>query len=120
MRTVEIDVVDVQADAGFEAGYRVLLTDAADECRQRRIGTARYLERHVRALLRDFDDIDRADALQVDAADHGDRQRDIHQGFLAPPCRRDDDLVHHLVGAAVLRRRRRGKAQQRGRCECDS
>ena len=41
LRAVEIDVVEIEADAGLEAGDRILLADAADEGGQGRVGAAR-------------------------------------------------------------------------------
>ena len=70
MRPVEIDVIDVQADACLEARDGILLADAADEHRQRRIRAARNLERHIRALLCDLYDVHGAHAVEVHAANN--------------------------------------------------
>ena len=43
LRAVEVDVVEIDADAVFEAGDRILLADAADEGGERRVGAARRL-----------------------------------------------------------------------------
>ena len=40
LRTRDIDVVDIEADAGLETPERILLTDAADEGGERRVRTA--------------------------------------------------------------------------------
>ena len=116
VRPVEVDVVDVEAHARFEAGDRILLADAADEGRQRRIRAARHFQRHVRALLGDLDDIDRAHALEIDTADHGNRQRNFHQRFLATSRRRHDDFVDGLVRACLRMRRPGNREQRQGRC----
>jgi hypothetical protein len=46
--SVQVDVVEIEADARLEAGDRVLLADAADEGGERRVGAARRLEGDVR------------------------------------------------------------------------
>ena len=57
LRTVEIDVVDIDADTGFETGNRILLADTADEGGEGGIGAARDFERDVRGDFRDFSDV---------------------------------------------------------------
>src|SRR3546814_5533601 len=57
---VQIDVVEIDADALFEARDRVLLADAADEGAERRVRAARDFERGVRGRRANVGDVDRA------------------------------------------------------------
>ena len=65
LRAVEVDVVEIEADALLEAGDRILLADAADEGGQRRVGAARGFERDVRRGVADVGDVERALALEL-------------------------------------------------------
>src|SRR3546814_3448692 len=47
LRAVQINVVEIDADACLETRHRILLADAADERGERRVGAARRLERDV-------------------------------------------------------------------------
>ena len=81
LRTVEVDVVEIDADALLEAGDRILLPDAADEGAERRVGAARYLERHVRRGVADVGDVERALILERLAAVGGDGDRHVLEIF---------------------------------------
>ena len=99
LRTVEIDVVEIDADACLEPGNRILLADAANEGRQRRIGAARRLERDVRGHIGQIGDVERTRCLELRARKRGDRDRHVEQPFLAAACRNDDIAVDSgLVG----------------------
>jgi len=60
LRPVEIDVVEIDADALLEPRNGVLLADAADKGRQRRIGGSAGFQRDVGYALPDIGDVERA------------------------------------------------------------
>ena len=93
LRAVEIDIIQIDADALFEARHRILLTDTADEGGERRIGGAAGLERDVGHGLPDIGDVERAPLCQFLAADCRNRDGHIDQPFLTPACGNDDHIV---------------------------
>ena len=104
LRAVEIDIVEIDAHTLLEAGNRVLLADAADEGRKRRVGAARFLQRRVGAELRDFSDIDRAALFQFLRPVGRDRDRHVDQPFLAPARGDHDGPFAGTVGDLVCLR----------------
>jgi hypothetical protein len=113
---------EVDADAAFEAGDRILLADAADEGGQRRVGAARRFQGHVRRGVADVGNVERALILQLLARISGDRQRHVGDALDPAPGGDEDHLV--LVGCGLrvadLRRDRlvlgveRGRGSERG------
>ena len=59
LRPIQVDIVEINADALFEAGNRVLLADTANECGQCTVGAARRFERGVGRRVADVGDVDR-------------------------------------------------------------
>ena len=120
LRPVEIDIVEIDADALFEAGNRILLADAADEGGQRRIGAARRLQRGVGGDIGEVADVDRPAPFQIGAGEGADRDRHRHQRFLTP-AGSDDDAGFFGVGGGHRRVLREGgechRAGPGGGCE---
>ena len=56
---VEIDIVEIDADALLETRNRVLLADAANEGGERRVGSARRFQRCIGRCQTDIGDVDR-------------------------------------------------------------
>ena len=93
LRAVEIDIVEIDADALFEARNGVLLADPADEGRQRRIGRTAGFESDVGHALADIGNVERAAPRKLFAADCGNGHRHVDQPLLAPARGDDDDIV---------------------------
>jgi len=93
LRSVEIDVVDVNADALLEAGDRVLLADAANERREGAVGAAADLEGHVWRGLGNVSDVQCALAVELLARISRNRHRNVQQHFVAATCSDNDGLV---------------------------
>ena len=106
LRARDIDVVDIEADAGLEAPERVLLADAADEADQGRVGAARDLQRSVRRALHHRGEVDRALVLERLAVERGDRDRHVLQALRAA-AGGDDDIG--VARSALLRAVRIGE-----------
>ena len=105
LRAVEIDIIEIQADAAFEARNWILLSDPADECCESRIGAARRFERNVWRAVRNVRDVDRARALELRAADGRNCDRDVKKRFLAAARRNNDAAI--VVCASFSRHHRR-------------
>gem|GEM_PF-3922653 len=101
LRPVQEHVIDVDADAGLEAGHRILLADAADERGQGVGGAARDLQSGVGNDLLEEGDVLRADILQRFAGQRGDGDGHVELGFLAA-AGGDADDVHDLPGLGAL------------------
>ena len=71
LRTVEIHIVEIDADARLEAGHRVLLADAANKGGQRGIRATRDFQRDVRRDLADLCQVVDAEIVE-DEGDEGD------------------------------------------------
>src|SRR5690606_15251810 len=117
LRTVQIDVVEVDADALLEARNGILLTDAANEGAQGGVGAARSLERSVGSELGDLGYVDRATLAQFAGIERGDGNGDIQQPLLTPACGHDDRAAF-LGLADLFRRFGRGILGERRRDEC--
>ena len=92
LRAVEIDIVEVDTDAGFKAGNRILLAHAADERGQRRIGATRVFERDIGCGVADVSDVERALRLERGARIGGNGDGNILKAFLAA-ARSDNDFT---------------------------
>ena len=132
LRAIEIDVVDIDADARLETGHRILLADAANEGGERRIGAARRREGDVGRRLLKIANVACARLLQLLAGEGGDGDRRVEQPFAAPPRRYHDiaraariggliGLSRRICGGGIGGRRlilresgRGGKGEQRG------
>ena len=92
LRTRDVDVIQIDADAGLEAPQRVVLADAADIGVDRAGGRAPGIHFDVRRVRGDV--FERADVLlqQLVGSERGDRDRDVLQALFAPPGR-DGDLL---------------------------
>ena len=93
LRTVEIDVVDIDADTGFKTGNRVLLANAANEGGQRRIGATGHFQGDVRRGVGDGDNVQRAHALEIFTGHGRHRKRHVLQRFLAAAGGDGDDVT---------------------------
>ncbi len=92
LRTRDVHVVQVDADARLEAPQRVVLSDAADIGVDRAGGRAPGIHFDVRGVRGHV--FQRADVLlqQLIRSECGDRDRDVLQALFAPPGR-DGDLL---------------------------
>ena len=104
LRAIEINVVEIKADALFEARYRVLLPDPADKGGERRVGPARGFDGDVRGGRADVGDVQGALTCQLLASKSSDGDRDVDQQFVAAP-RGDDDVGLARLGRIGLGRR---------------
>ena len=100
MRPVEINIVEIDADALLKTRNRVLLANAANEGGQGRVGTTRCFQCGVRRGLTDIGNINRALLRQFFRRERGDRNRNIDLPFFATPGGDDDDAV---IGAFIGR-----------------
>jgi hypothetical protein len=103
LRTVEVDVIEIEADPLLEAGDRVLLADAADEGGQGRVCGARRFNRDVGRGVADVGDVRRAFALELGAAVGGNGDRHVLQPFVAAPGG-DRDAFAARFGVRLFRR----------------
>ena len=122
LRTVEIDVVNIDADTGFETGNRVLLADTADEGGERGVGATRDFERNVRGNFRDFGDVCDAEFGEQVAIKGGDRQWHVDEVLFAA-LGGDDDRAEAALGLCTgvivgLGESRRERCQRAG-CQSD-
>ena len=114
-RTRPIDAVDEHGDRAFESGVVADRSDAADARRAVRFRAGRRHQQRRRQLV-ELANVGGAAVLHLVAADGGDCDRNVLK-HLAPPLRRNDDLVFlGLSGrlrcrshARFLGRRRRGR-----------
>ena len=104
LRTVEVDVVQIDAHALLETGYRILLADAADEGRERRVRPARGFQRDVGHHGGNVGHVERAALVELGAAEGGNRDRHIDQSLLAA-AGGHDDRAGIFVAFSCLRRR---------------
>ncbi len=81
LRTVQVDVVQIDADAVFETGHRVLLADSADECGEGGVGPSRRLQSHVGRRLGDVGNVYGPRLLELLARISGDRDRHVDEPF---------------------------------------
>ncbi len=88
----DVDVVDVQPDAGVHAPQRVRLADAADEGRQRRRLVAALVDRQVGDVALELGDGRRRHVFELVAHDHRDRDRHVLD-VLLDLSRGDGDLT---------------------------
>ena len=115
-RAGEVDVVDVEADAGIDAPQRVGLADAADEGGKRRRLVAALIDRQVRHLGLELGDVGRSGLFEPVAGDSGHRDRHLLEVLFAL-AGGDDDLLADLLHALFLcrfRLCRRGRLVRRG------
>ena len=110
---IQIDVIEIDADAGLEATNRILLADAADEGGECRIGAAGNFERHVRRELSDFGDVGRADVFKLFAREGRDGQRNVLQVLFATLRSHDNDVASgRLIGILSIGRRAESAEQE--------
>ncbi len=128
LRPGDVDVVEIEADAGVDAPQRIGLADAAHEGGQRRRLVAPGIDREVRHAGLDLRDIGGGDVLQLFTLDHGDRHRHLLDVLLALPGGDRDDVallqelgllvLGHLgvpLGRSLLGQRRRHRHDERQR-----
>ena len=101
LRTVQIDVVEVQADALLEPGDRILLADAADERRQGAVRTARDFEGDVGSRVCDVRDVEGALPVELLAGISGDRDGNVEEKLVAAAGGYHDRLVARLGGSIL-------------------
>ena len=107
MRTGDVDIVDIEADAGLETPQGILLADPADEGGQGGVGAAGNLQRQVRRGPLKRGDVAGAAQIELFARIHRHRDRNVDLALRAP-SRRDDYLFVHVgsdVGLRLLPRR---------------
>ena len=114
LRAIEIDVVDIDADARLETGHRILLADAANEGGERRVGAARVLQCRIGRHGLKVGQVDRADLLELLAGDRGDRDRHGEQRFLTT-ARGHDDVAAVVGGRLRVGRSRSRRVLRKGR-----
>ena len=95
---IEVHIVKVDAHALFEARYRILLADPANECGERGIGRAARFESHVGNGLRNVCDVERASLGELFAAERRNRDGHVDQTLFAPPSRHDDYIAFFGIG----------------------
>ncbi|MNE43756.1 hypothetical protein D3C80_1379480 [compost metagenome] len=119
LRTGDIDIIHIEADARLEAPQRVLLADAADEGDQGRVGAPRRLQRQAGRRTGQFGDVRRALLFQLLGRESRDGDRHVLQGFFAT-AGGDDHVVdgrglrlgRSLLGHGAGRQRAPGGARQ--------
>ena len=111
LRAVKINIDEIDAHALLKARYRVLLSDAADERAERRIGRAAGFQRHVGHSFGQRGNVGRTTVGQLIARNRGDRDRHVDQVFFAA-ARGDHDRGIFVIGSrgstTGLRKRRSG------------
>ena len=120
---VEIDIVEIDADALLETGNRVLLADAADEGREGRVGPARWFQCGVGRGLADIGNVDRALLLQLFCRERGDGDRNIDLPFFAEAGGDDDKafiraLIRRFAGLGMEAGGRDKAARKSGDNRC--
>src|SRR3546814_17981613 len=85
LRAVQINVVEIDADACLETRHRILLADAADARGERRVGAARRLERADGSGLRDPGAVYPTLLFALCAGAGRDRDRGLEQPAAADP-----------------------------------
>ncbi len=96
--TGDIDVIDIEADAGVHTPERIGLTDASDKRRHGRRLVATGVDREVGRVRLELGDVGRGDIFEGVARDHRHRDRDLLQRLFAA-ARRDHDLgAERLAG----------------------
>ena len=108
LRTVQIHIVEIDADTGFKTRHWILLPDTANKSRQCRVTAARCFKRGVRRDVANVGQVKCATQFKRFARKCADGDGHIEQIFFAAAGSDDDFITTFRARSFVLRHNRRG------------